>query len=223
MPAASPARTRDLLLVALALTTGATDATVFERLGSVFASVITGNLVLLGVSAARPDGRLALFAACALAGYSIGAFAAAPGRRPAGEHRPVWPRATTLALIADLGVLCAFAVGWELSGGHPGRGAQAVLLTIASMAMGIQSAAVRRLGQMSTTYLTSTLTGLLESARNRRWSDDERRSLAIVAVAVIGAACATVVVDDAAGWLPALQLAPLVVVIGVAGRACRAA
>src|SRR5436305_1890683 len=82
-----------------ALTTGATDATAFERLGSAFASVVTGNLVLLGVSAARPDGRLALFAACALAGYAIGAFAAAPGRRPPGERRPVWPRATTLALI----------------------------------------------------------------------------------------------------------------------------
>ena len=34
-------------LILLAMATGATDATAFERLGHTFASVITGNLVLI--------------------------------------------------------------------------------------------------------------------------------------------------------------------------------
>ena len=44
--------TRDGLLVLLTLTTGAVDASSFLHLGNVFSSVITGNLVLLGLSAA---------------------------------------------------------------------------------------------------------------------------------------------------------------------------
>ncbi|HET8980892.1 MAG TPA: hypothetical protein VFN87_22255 [Solirubrobacteraceae bacterium] len=40
-----------------------------------------GLLVLLGMSAVRPDGRLALFSGCALAGYGAGALIAAPRRR----------------------------------------------------------------------------------------------------------------------------------------------
>lgn len=44
-----------------------------------------GLLVLLGMSAVRPDGRLALFSGCALAGYGAGALIAAP-RRLAGAR-----------------------------------------------------------------------------------------------------------------------------------------
>lgn len=85
---------RDTLLVLLAVATGATDASAFERLGHVFASVITGNLIVLGVSAVTADHKTALFAGCALAGYSAGVLLAAPRRRqPAPE--PGWPAGTT--------------------------------------------------------------------------------------------------------------------------------
>jgi uncharacterized membrane protein YoaK (UPF0700 family) len=50
---------RDGLLVLLTLTTGAVDASCFLHLGNVFSSVITGNLILLGVVVAgdpRRDG-----------------------------------------------------------------------------------------------------------------------------------------------------------------------
>ena len=90
-------RSRDVRLILLAVATGATDATALERLGHTFASVITGNLVLLGAGAARGDGRLALFSGLALAGCAIGVLAAAPRRQPA-EQRPDWPAGTTIAL-----------------------------------------------------------------------------------------------------------------------------
>ncbi|MGI8712606.1 MAG: YoaK family protein [Solirubrobacteraceae bacterium] len=220
----SPERSRDVLLVLLAATTGAVDATAIERLGHVFASVITGNLVLLGVSAVRNTQDVALSSGCALAGYAVGVLLAAPrrSRGPRTPRRPpddnVWPSGTTAALTIDLGLMVVFAAGWELAGGRPGRGAQTALLSIAAGAMGVQSSAVRRLGQMSTTYLTSTLTGLLETAITRSWSAGDGRSAGIVAMAVAGAAGATEILLHALAWLPVLPLLPLVTVVLLSRR-----
>lgn len=217
MLARHPQRTRDLLLVCLGVTTGVTDATAFERLGHVFASVITGNLVLLGISAVHEDGKLALFAGCAIAGYAGGVVLAAQ-REPPPDDGPVWPGATTIALTVDLALLVAFAVLWEVAGRHASRGTQTAELVLVASAMGVQSAAVRRLGQMSTTYLTSTLTGIMESLVVWRWRHSEARSVGIVLMAIGGAALGTELIDQARPWLPAAQLVPLVVVLGVSGR-----
>ena len=210
MAAISPARHRDLLLIALGIVTGATDASAFERLGHVFASVITGNLILLGVSAAQGDGTLALFAGCALGGYAIGVLVAAPHE---DQLRRVWPPSTTIALALDLALLMAFTLGWELSGDTPAEGAQVVLVVLAASAMGVQSTAVRRLGQLSTTYLTSTLVGVLEALRRRLWTGDHARSVGILVAALAGAAAATALILHARRWTPVLQIVPLMVVL----------
>jgi uncharacterized membrane protein YoaK (UPF0700 family) len=205
---------RDGLVVLLALTTGAIDATAFERLGNVFASVITGNLVLLGIGAARPDGRAALFAAAALVAYAAGVLVAAPRRgQPEDAASGPWPGAARAALTLDLMLLVALSVGWELSAGRPGEAGELLLLAAAACAMGLQSAAVRRVGPMSTTYLTSTFIGVWEAVAARRWSADENRSVAILAIAVVGAAGATLLILNAPRLLPALILAPLVAVV----------
>lgn len=219
LPTSPEHRSRDLLLIILGATTGATDATAFERLGHVFASVITGNLVLLGVSAAQSDGRLALFSGCALAGYALGVLLAAPASAPrerSGEER-IWPPSVTVTLSFDLALLVLFTVGWELDGNRPGRVMQVLLLALVAAAMGVQSTAVRRLGEMSTTYLTSTLTGLIEALRRRRWTEQHARSVGILVTALAGAAGTTALILHAQRWVPVLQLAPLVVVI-VASR-----
>jgi uncharacterized membrane protein YoaK (UPF0700 family) len=213
-------RSRDGLVILLAMTTGATDATAFERLGNAFASVITGNLVLLGVGATRADGRLALFSGCALAGYAAGVLVSAPRRAEQPAERSTWPRASTVALIADLALLVAVMVGWELSHGRPGKAPQLLMLAGAAAAMGMQSTAIRRLGPMSTTYLTSTFIGVFEAIAARRWSADENRSAAILTVAVAGAAAATALIVNAPRVLPAIVLTPLAIVI-VASRPLR--
>ena len=69
---------RDGLLVLLTLTTGAVDASCFLHLGNVFSSVITGNLILLGVAAATRSSSLAIHSGTALAGYSVGVLIGAP-------------------------------------------------------------------------------------------------------------------------------------------------
>ncbi len=71
---------------------------------------------------------------------------------------------------------------------------------------------------MSTTYLTSTLTGLLEALVIRRWGPQEGRSLRILLAAVAGAAAAVALIAHARSWLPAVQLLPLVIVVSASVR-----
>jgi uncharacterized membrane protein YoaK (UPF0700 family) len=212
---------RDTLVVLLTLTTGAVDATSFLALGNVFASVITGNLVLLGVAAGlRKPAALAVHSGVALAGYvagvALGAPVAARSRRSAGR---TWPTSVTVTLLVELAVLAGFSAGWELSGGRPRGGYQLALVIVLAAAMGMQAAAVRQLGQMSTTYLTSTLTALVAGLVTGSKPDGTSRSVGVLAAIVAGAAAASLVVETARGWLPLLILMPLgvVIVASVAG------
>lgn len=159
---ASALRLKDGLVVLLAVTTGVGDAVAFLALGRVFSSVITGNLVLLGVGAATHGADVSLRAGLALAGYAAGVLAGAPlAARPGCDH--TWPSAVTATLSLEACLLVAAAVVWEATA-REGAARIALLLALAA-GMGMQSAAVRRLGQMSSTYLTSTFTAWLRASR----------------------------------------------------------
>ncbi len=208
-------RRRDALVVILTLTAGAVDAATFLRLGNVFSSVVTGNLVLLGIAAGRHAGSLALSGGLALAGYASGVLlggvlAGAPER-----DQPVWPVAVTVALAAEFTLLVSLAVGWLLTSGQPGGGARLILLLLATVAMGIQTAAVRRLGQMSSTYLTSTLAGLVTALAIRRRPEDWQRSTGTLLAIVIGALLGALTVTRFPAWLPVVIIAPLAAVTAV--------
>ena len=80
-------------MLVLAVNSGATDAIGFVGLGGVFTSVMTGNMVLLGVSISQWDGTLALHTllviACFALGCGIGARIAHLAEDPAaaaGRH-----------------------------------------------------------------------------------------------------------------------------------------
>jgi uncharacterized membrane protein YoaK (UPF0700 family) len=215
-------RTRDALVVVLTITTGAVDAVSFLHLGHVFASVITGNLVLMGVSAGAGVAALAEHGGVALAGYAVGVLAGAPiarerDRPPAGQGA-VWPSRVTACLAAEVAVLAAVSVGWWLTGGRPGSTAQFVLLGLAGAAMGMQGAAVRRLGQMSSTYLTSTLTGVLVSLVYREAPEGLGRSLAVLAAIVAGAVAGAITAGHAPAALPVIFLVPPALVVAAAVR-----
>ena len=210
---------RDLLVVLLTITTGAVDAASFLALGNVFGSVITGNLVLLGVAASTTQPGLAMHSGVALAGYVAGVAIGAPLAVHRHETGETWPPSVTITLVAELGVLAAFSVVWELAGAAPRGGVQLALVAILAAAMGLQAAAVRRLGQMSTTYLTSTLTGLIAGLVTGSKPDGAKRSLGVLAAIVVGAVVAAVLLKTAPAWLPAVVLIPLglVIVSSVAG------
>ena len=215
----SAAPIRDSLVVLLTITSGAVDAASFLALGHVFGSVITGNLVLLGVAASTGLPALAMHSGVALAGYVAGVAIGAPLAVHRHETGETWPPSVTITLLAELGVLAVFSVVWELAGAAPHGGVQLALVAILAAAMGLQAAAVRRLGQMSTTYLTSTLTGLVAGLVTGSKPDGMKRSLGVLAAIIAGAVVASVIVKTGPAWLPAIVLVPLglVIVSSVAG------
>jgi uncharacterized membrane protein YoaK (UPF0700 family) len=156
------ARVRDALLLTLTAAAGSADAVSYLGLGRVFTANMTGNLVLFGVAigqgqlagSVRSVIAFAAFVAGVLAGWRVTA---------AAEPTAVWPRSVTLAVVAELGLLLAFFGGWEVFGARPATLALVVLVMLSAGAMGMQSAAARRLGVsgVTTTFVTGTLTSLL--------------------------------------------------------------
>jgi uncharacterized membrane protein YoaK (UPF0700 family) len=207
------ARHRDLLLVVLTLTTGTLDAVSFVKLGKVFSSVITGNLALLGIAAGERSASLAENAALALAGYAAGAAAASLIAGIPEPGQPVWPHHVTRALAAETAVLAAFSGLWLADGASPAGGSRVALLVMAGVVMGMQSATIRRLGQMSTTYLTSTLTAIITDLALRRRPADGGRSGGILLAFVIGAALGTLLCLHAPYWVPVPVLVPILLVL----------
>jgi uncharacterized membrane protein YoaK (UPF0700 family) len=216
---------RDSRVVLLTITAGAVNAVSFIALGRVFSSVITGNMVLLGVAATTGNSGAAIHGGVALAGFATGVLAGAPIAARGGDGPEAsWPGGVTAALAAEVIVLAAFCAGWEAAQGRPRGGAQIILLILLTAAMGMQSSAVRRLGQMSSTYLTSTLTGVLAGLATRKAPEGLLRSVgalvALVAGAVAGGFLAT---TSAYPWLPVVILLPPCLVIATAVGAARSA
>ena len=208
-------------LMLLAMTSGALDAIGFLGLGGVFASVMTGNLVLLGLGAGTRNGLLAAHAAVAISGYVIGVTA---GVRVAGDRSPTgtgdWSTTVNAVLAIEFGLVVVFAVGWEIARGKPTTPSQLALIGIAAAAMGLQSAAVRASTRaaVSTTYLTGTLTDVVATLASGRALRLEWTGVGILAAALIGAALAGAAVLERSVLAP---IVPLVALVGglVIGRA----
>lgn len=223
------ARRRALTLAyTLTVGTGAMDAIGFARLGDVFTSVMTGNLVLLGVSAGSRDGELAVRIGIAFVAFVVGVMAgsritATRLVRPEDTgFRAVWPAGINRALGVQLVIMVAFVTGWELTGGDPDGAAQAALLVLAALAMGVQSGAVLKIALpgLSTTYVTGTLTNVLAELANTgrlRWS-----AVGTLLSLLAGAGAAGLLIVHADRLAAVLPLVVLVVVLVVAVRSRRA-
>ncbi len=199
------------LVVALAIVTGAMDAMSFLRLGQVFTSVMTGNLVQLGISAGTRDRALAGSVGVAIASFAAGVLlgAAVVGPRRNGS---AWPPRATVALALEIPLLAAFSAWWILAAGQPPATQRPGLLALAAVAMGVQSATVRALpiSDVSSTYLTGTLTATLSRLVRRepvRW-----RGFAAITGLVVGALCGGVLTIAAREGAPAVPLGVLIAV-----------
>jgi uncharacterized membrane protein YoaK (UPF0700 family) len=216
-------RARNVATVVLAVVSGATDAVGFLALGGAFTSVMTGNMVLLGISAGRLDGQLAGHTGAAIVCFVLGCAA---GTRLAGTARSdgvVWPAAITRALWVEFAALCVFAIGWWAAGSSPDGTVQLVLLVVNALALGIQSSAVLRFGVsgLSTTYLTGTLTTLVARLVSGHRLRDLAHSALILAGLIGGAAASAVLVRHAPVAVPTLQLVGLGIALAI-GLAVRA-
>jgi uncharacterized membrane protein YoaK (UPF0700 family) len=176
-------------------------------LGRVFTANMTGNTVLLGLALVQGDadnaGRALLALSGFLGGGAVGAWIAYRGR----SGHP-WPRGVTVALVVESLLLAALASDRTAS--------LALQVGLAAVAMGIQSAAARRLDVLgvATTFVTGTLTslislivrhGVLPSA-----SGHGKRLLAAVWIVYVAGAMAAGACTRTA---PALALLPPVLIV----------
>jgi uncharacterized membrane protein YoaK (UPF0700 family) len=216
-------RARDRLVVLLAALCGATDAVGLIALGGSFTSVMTGNMVLVGVAIGSKDASALGLTLAAIGGYVLGVFV---GGRVAGEPRPgdpPWPPAVTRALLVELAAFALFAVAWWALSGAPPEPWLAPLLALNAVALGVQSSAIIRFGVsgLSTTYMTGTLTAVITRLAARHPLNSIGRSGAVLAGLIGGAAAGAVVYVAAPLAVPALQLGLIGTVLAGALRAAR--
>ena len=227
-----------LTLNAIAQTygSGAADVASFTRLGSVFTSVMTGNIVLLGLAVAQGSLTLASHTVVSIGGYIAGVAGGTwiahgvkePDAGSGSGEAGVLPAHVTWVLLAELTLLAGFTAGWEVSGASPAGWAQFALLATLAAAMGVQSSAVNDMGltQVSTTYLTGTLTGLVSSLVSRGQDTPHGlRRFGVLIGLVAGASLCGLFVATAADAVPVLPLAALVTTLvlatGPGGRNAR--
>jgi uncharacterized membrane protein YoaK (UPF0700 family) len=150
-------------LAALTAVSGFVDAVSFLGLGHVFTANMTGNVVLIGFAAAGAPGFSVAASLCAVGAFLLGAVA---GGRVAQRVHPmrdlllvamVIEATCTAAAAVVAGIVPAIGSGWP----------RYAVIALLAGAMGLRNSAVRRVGvpDMSTTVLTTTLTGLASGSR----------------------------------------------------------
>lgn len=162
-----------IALAILTVASGCLDVSAFSRLGGAFASVMTSNLVFLAVAAAKTDATLAVHSAAAVAGYVLGVAAGSALAPPSGNDDRLGTRRLSILLATECALLTGVAAWWIALDGRPTNPQQIALLAVAALAMGLQSAAARELGNPAagTTYLTGTLTGVVSALATRSRPD----------------------------------------------------
>lgn len=196
-------------VLSLALASGAVDAFTFLALGQVFTSNMTGNLVLLGVSAGH--GRLAdaVGSVVALIAFTCGLGAAF---RFLGRLTG-WSARIRVAVGVELVLLTGLAVAWALtqvSGSEVADEVRLVMIAAAAVAMGVQSAVTHRLHTFvgSTTFITGALTSSLFRHLTPGTGEPHLAGLIAVLLAVVcGAAAATICVWTLPAAAPVIALA----------------
>lgn len=213
-------RQRDLrhaLVVVLTLNAGATDAIGFLALGGAFTSVMTGNLVLFGISVADADVELAWHTTTAIACFIAGCVVGARLTGPARDADPIWPPSVTRTLLVQFAIFCGYAIGWWSVGGRPYGPIQLALLALNAVGLGVQSSTVQRFGVsgLSTTYMTGTLTTLVVRLTSGHRIRDVKGSMQLLVALIVGAALSCVLNRAMPGLVPLVQLVSIGSVIVV--------
>ena len=222
---------RDWLLFALTVSSGAVDAISFLALGKVFTAFMTGNFVFLGMGIAQNAAAPSIVAVLvSIVAFGLGVYLATlivtPRQNEAHDDkesaRVVWSPRVTYALAISLLPHLAFVLLWISTGGRPADSATLGLLAAWALAMGIQSAAVRRLdvGGIYTTAATATVIFLFGSFAHRPLSGEERRRLSGVLISlIVGATAGARLLIDGPTYAPLLPAGITVIVVAIAAKA----
>jgi uncharacterized membrane protein YoaK (UPF0700 family) len=228
-------RVRDLLLMALTVSSGAIDAISYLGLGKVFTAFMTGNIVFLGMRTASAGDFDIVRITIALAAFSAGVLLARLtakflrnserrfGRnsdRGSGE----WPRELATALGIVVIAQAGFLAVWAPTGGWPADGVADILVGMWALGMGVQSAAALSFGVTGifTTAATGTLVILMDSVAAWSRPATERRRLAGVLVSLFsGAVTGGLLLKYTRAYAPVLPLMGAILALAIAARELR--
>jgi uncharacterized membrane protein YoaK (UPF0700 family) len=215
----------------LVLVTGFVDAIGFTRLFGVFPANQTGNIVLFGISVG--DGVTGDWwqPGLAMLAFALGvAVAHRGGRRIAARaRRPALLTIETLALA-----VVALLAGDVQQHHHLHGTTEVVVLSVAALAMGMQTVLLGRVAgiSVSTTFETGALVRLTETVDDLtgiRSSGAGRRTVLVLASIVVGyaagAALGTATAREWGGalWVPVVVVAALALVATARARRSRTA
>lgn len=199
------------LLLVLTLISGLVDAVGFIKLGHVFVANMTGNVAFLGLAVADTQSFSIPASLSAVAAFFLGALVGGRLGASAGHHRG---RHLALAIYAEIALFIAALVVATIASDTVGIFVQYALIVLLASAMGLQGATARRLGvpDLTTTVLTTTLTGLAADSRLAGGTNSNagRRMLAIFTMFLGAAIGAAAVLHAGIGAALALVLALLV-------------
>jgi uncharacterized membrane protein YoaK (UPF0700 family) len=195
-----------VLLCILTAVTGVVDAVSFLALGHVFVANMTGNVVFLGFAAAGAADLSVPASLAAIVAFMAGALMG--GLVTAGSTDRM--RLLGVGVVVKI-VLTAAALGVSLAGAIDGP-ARYALIVLLAVAMGLQSAIVRRAAgsEPSTNVLTTTLTALAADAPiGGGAGPSSHRVLAALTMLAGAAAGAALVLGNGVHWALALAIALL--------------
>lgn len=176
---------QSLMLILLGFTGGYVDSMSYFGFERVFTAAMTGNTVLLALAIAQGDPPAALRSGLALFGFVGGVALTHELARRTASRTGMGP---ARCLLVEFVFLAGLAITWTVPGFEPVRSGPLLLILLAAAAMGMQSIAVREMGQagIATTYITGTITkltadgldwarGLLTRARSSPRSEEPVR------------------------------------------------
>src|SRR5258708_13569088 len=216
-------RIRELLLNALAVSSGAVDAISFLAVGKVFSAFMTGNIAFLGLRAAGANAPGWVAILVSMAAFAVGVYLSTRIVKPS-EGSGIWPQRVTVALGVSLIAHAAFLAVWFASNGQPSIDVAGVLWGFWGLAMGMQSAAVRTLHVegVFTTAATATIILLVGDIANWAATVAERRRLAGVLVSLfVGATAGGLLLVHAHIYAPVLPFVITVAAVATAAIVLR--
>jgi uncharacterized membrane protein YoaK (UPF0700 family) len=152
------------MLLLLAWVGGSTDAVSYLGLGHIFTANMTGNTVLLGVAIGQGLQENEVRLVLSLLGFCVGVMVGGIliERNYVQED---WPVIITKTLAIEAVLLAAFALVWYLADPARNPALENILIVLSALAMGLQSAAVLRIGVSGivTTYISGTWTSFVIS------------------------------------------------------------
>lgn len=198
---ARPVKKLETALILLSLGAGGTDAYAFLSLGGIFTANMTGNLILIGLFQ-RPDYLVTLLGA----GLAIAVFVVTVLVGFRVTFRPdattTHPRVLRL-LVAGVVAQTLVLIVWVALAATVPLVVQVALVSASAVAMASQTVVSKRVSSMSgvtTTYVTGTLTSVMQDIAEGKPGNRAIRILSVVALVVGAAATAlTMIVTPVLG------------------------